>query len=815
MAVGAAKKNTQTGLQMNMVFFGMSVVVLIVMIVTMWKDTHPAWLAYQDQFAKLERRVLTVKRADLLRQLDRPDYASEYLAAKARFTTAKDASDAASSQLESTEADLEEVELRLKGPDTEGGASEPAASTSKPQSSKAASSSSDMADLDKALSSESSSSKSEPPSSKSKPSSTKPPSSDSDMADLDKQLAAEPQSSKSEPPSSKPQPPSSKSPSSNSDMADLDKALSSEPPSSKSEPPASNPQSPSSKPQPSSSNAQPPSPSFEEADLSVDQVAADARLQAAQRDLLEVQRVHNREMIGLPKDAADERKDSDLKLREAQVSVDVAKAGVELERRKAEVKTAAQVARWAADADELGKLKASDRTDDQTRKLNVARAGLDLHRTELERDLRLVESRLEQNHRNVREIQQVYVPRLGAVDRCQSCHLAIDDPAFADAPQPFRTHPGRFLQTHAIEKFGCASCHGGFGNSLEKAEAHGQLVGKGIELKVGERVEASCGKCHNGGKDLSTALTYLSGQELFKTSGCLGCHKVDQLQQSLKAGPSLDSVAVKVSAPWLVKWLQNPRSHSVEARMPNLGLTLEESQAISAYLLTQYGNASLPPAPTPPPMAPADMLRGRKLTESLGCLGCHTINGKGSNIGPELTNVRAKVRPDWLYAWLLNPRKYLVNSRMPNFNLTRPQAELIGNYLLALGENMPPVASPPPNLMDAALARHGGELIAQRGCAGCHDMKGFARLAAPDLTRIGDKTVDVLEFGNAGSVKHTAYDWLVNKVLDPSVFDTKSFHGRMPKFGLDLEEAKAIGVYLTSLTSNDLPAEFLTGLAKR
>ena len=53
-----------------------------------------------------------------------------------------------------------------------------------------------------------------------------------------------------------------------------------------------------------------------------------------------------------------------------------------------------------------------------------------------------------------------------AVDRCTSCHLGITDPDFADAEQPFTTHPNLDLyltskSPHPEESFGCTSCHAG------------------------------------------------------------------------------------------------------------------------------------------------------------------------------------------------------------------------------------------------------------------------------------------------------------------------------------------------------------------
>jgi hypothetical protein len=43
------------------------------------------------------------------------------------------------------------------------------------------------------------------------------------------------------------------------------------------------------------------------------------------------------------------------------------------------------------------------------------------------------------------------------VDRCMSCHGGIDNPEFANAPQPFTAHPrmDEYFANHPPEKFGC------------------------------------------------------------------------------------------------------------------------------------------------------------------------------------------------------------------------------------------------------------------------------------------------------------------------------------------------------------------------
>ena len=68
-------------------------------------------------------------------------------------------------------------------------------------------------------------------------------------------------------------------------------------------------------------------------------------------------------------------------------------------------------------------------------------------------------------------LRQVWLPELGRVDRCGTCHLGIDDPAFAGAPAPFAAHPGTWLSTHPTDRFGCTVCHDGQGQATDFANA--------------------------------------------------------------------------------------------------------------------------------------------------------------------------------------------------------------------------------------------------------------------------------------------------------------------------------------------------------
>jgi len=72
-------------------------------------------------------------------------------------------------------------------------------------------------------------------------------------------------------------------------------------------------------------------------------------------------------------------------------------------------------------------------------------------------------------------IHQILASDLGRVDRCTTCHLAIDKPQLALAEEPFTAHPGDYLTWHPPAKFGCTVCHAGQGLATEVVAAHGAV----------------------------------------------------------------------------------------------------------------------------------------------------------------------------------------------------------------------------------------------------------------------------------------------------------------------------------------------------
>ena len=151
---------------------------------------------------------------------------------------------------------------------------------------------------------------------------------------------------------------------------------------------------------------------------------------------------------------------------------------------------------------------------------------------------RFIKTLAKDERRNVPTgIQQLLVTPLNRVDRCTTCHVAIDKPQLALAEEPFTAHPGKFLEWHPIEKFGCTVCHGGQGLATEVKAAHGDVPHWEEPLLRGSFVQASCRQCHGdvqqNPKLAEQTFVLRKGRELFKAKGCYGCHAIKDFGQTV------------------------------------------------------------------------------------------------------------------------------------------------------------------------------------------------------------------------------------------------------------------------------------------
>ncbi len=406
---------------------------------------------------------------------------------------------------------------------------------------------------------------------------------------------------------------------------------------------------------------------------------------------------------------------------------------------------------------------------------------------------------------------------IARVDRCQSCHIAINRAGFEDQPQPFKTHPRREVllsdNAHPPEKFGCTPCHEGQGVAVNSVKhAHGEVHLWEFPLLRGSKVQSSCPSCHLDLQRLEDAPLLAQGQRIFEQVGCTGCHLVKGYETIPKIGPSLLKISAKVNPTWMVRWVENPHKLRPRTRMPNFILKESESIAITAYLWSlskEEGEKWLQEHPLPAGFREGDaneIAKGKNLVETVGCKGCHgfaegeftTVVGKDKDLVPNLEDIASKTGPQWIYHWIKDPRAYSASTNMPSLRLRDDEATAITAYLATLGAKTPPISDIEKRLADEKNIKLGESLVRRYGCYGCHEIKGLEKESriGVELTTFGSKTLDELFFGNRTDIPQTWDDWTFNKIKDPRIYATERIEQLMPQFALAEEDVKALTVVL-------------------
>lgn len=404
--------------------------------------------------------------------------------------------------------------------------------------------------------------------------------------------------------------------------------------------------------------------------------------------------------------------------------------------------------------------------------------------------------------------RQRWIKELDRVDRCETCHLGLEDPRFKDAPQPFTTHP--VIAEHAYEKFGCTVCHGGQGMATTLEDAHGPTENWNTALYHDNFMENSCSQCH-GEFIQDQAPVLFRGQTIFYEYGCRGCHKVGGKART-QIGPPLDEIGKRVKTDWLFRWLKGPKAYLPLTKMPDPKFTQQEAAEAAAFLLQG-------PGPEGPVISGNADLGKTTLLESR-CVSCHTIEGKGGTVGPELARVSSKAYPERLFKVIKDPHTLWPESKMPIFGFANEDIRNMVTFMakeytdLDLDEE---TVAEQIQLVNSASKERGRELVVKQGCIGCHSkIEGVKELGelGPDLTTFGVVHISFLDFGDirVPFKDRTVPNWIYNKIKTPRLFKEGL---KMPDYYFNDEEATTITTYTLSLKGKEVPASYTLPLGER
>lgn len=178
------------------------------------------------------------------------------------------------------------------------------------------------------------------------------------------------------------------------------------------------------------------------------------------------------------------------------------------------------------------------------------------------------------------------------------------------------------------------------------------------------------------------------GRSVVAQKNCAACHVIEG--KGGRVGPSLDVAAGKLRYDWAKRFLANPRPYGkiypyIPYRMPDLGLTPQEVDGVLALFAEVAGRSYPEPAEPVAKLDPA--LEGEgKLLYFLRCTECHTMadvipTPAAKQQGPDLANIRDRLRVDWITRWVADPKAIYPETKMTDPRLTPHEVEAVRTFI--------------------------------------------------------------------------------------------------------------------------------------
>ena len=167
---------------------------------------------------------------------------------------------------------------------------------------------------------------------------------------------------------------------------------------------------------------------------------------------------------------------------------------------------------------------------------------------------------------------------------------------------------------------------------------------------------------------------------------CLTCHQIHDKGGDLAPNLSLEGSQVKEE--WLRRFLMNPYTirHELSAVMPHLGISDKDVKILASYIQIVLVDDNIQEVALSEDEIPEGLLqKGRELYyETYECQTCHQRGSdEGETVGPNLTNVRLRLKPGWIFTWLKDPELYKPEAGMPDFDMSDEESIAITAFLIA------------------------------------------------------------------------------------------------------------------------------------
>jgi len=249
------------------------------------------------------------------------------------------------------------------------------------------------------------------------------------------------------------------------------------------------------------------------------------------------------------------------------------------------------------------------------------------------------------------------------------------------------------------------------------------------------------------------------GRRIFLEKGCASCHVIEGLNPQKDFGPDLSALGAKNASElefgasriprnlvsYIQAKLQDPVSVNAAARMPQYNWNQADLDAVTTALLSMKG--------APATSALQNLVVPRKqfafrptgafaaVYERYKCYTCHTFNGVGGDLAPDLSYEGSRANRQWLVEFLKSPQtlRPTLILRMPQLNMSDKDAATLADYLSMVMQH--PAVNPA--TMDAkqftpAMASLGKQLYEVKyQCQSCHTIGGTGGYVGPNLNNAG------------------------------------------------------------------------------
>lgn len=184
------------------------------------------------------------------------------------------------------------------------------------------------------------------------------------------------------------------------------------------------------------------------------------------------------------------------------------------------------------------------------------------------------------------------------------------------------------------------------------------------------------------------------GKEIWESNNCMGCHTL--FGEGAYYAPELTKVYDRRGPEWMKAFLKDPQAmYPGERKMIQYNFDEAQIDALIAFFKWS-GEVDLNGFPKKPdlgqPAQAATLVTNSAASNHLPppayftsvCMGCHTVDGKGGNVGPALNGVGTRMTARQIDDFIADPQKVRPGSKMPNLGLAPSVRQDLVTFLASL-----------------------------------------------------------------------------------------------------------------------------------